>query len=232
MYSINIFLLYVFSTLLLFKFINAEKCLKQYAIGCDDTTFTCCKGLQCQRTYANNDKKHPRWQCLESQCNNDKCDKKEDKCCYGSLCVDGKCEECAQDGEYCHKYKCCNSECKMVVSKDGNFYMYTCGGCLKLWQVGCDDNYKRCCKGLSCQRTFINNNKDSVRYQCLESPCQIDTCDVKEDRCCYGSLCVNGKCQQCTKNGDSCYKDRGSCCVGKCSKIDEMYVHGYKCKLN
>ncbi|KAL7070444.1 hypothetical protein ACQ4LE_010477 [Meloidogyne hapla] len=91
MSSINICLLFVFTTLFLFKFIDGQ-CLGHYDVGCNLKTNKCCSGLSCSLTYPPITKTI-RYQCLKRPCHklNEKCDVKDDRCCYDHICRNGKC---------------------------------------------------------------------------------------------------------------------------------------------
>ncbi|KAL7070437.1 hypothetical protein ACQ4LE_010470 [Meloidogyne hapla] len=110
MSSINIFLLFIFSTTLLFKFSNS--CKGYWATDCDgshDGSNGCCGKLSCSRTI--DDSLTARYQCLKRECiqKGKKC-LNDDRCCYGFYCKDNKCLECKAIGEYCAG-DCCTGYC-------------------------------------------------------------------------------------------------------------------------
>uniref|UniRef100_A0A915P3J6 Uncharacterized protein n=1 Tax=Meloidogyne floridensis TaxID=298350 RepID=A0A915P3J6_9BILA len=93
--------------------------------------------------------------------------------------------------------------------------------CLKYWEVGCIIPDNPCCRNLYCTRTLINGNFRKPRHQCLEQPCKLlqQSCNTKDDRCCYGLKCQsnsNPSCVSCKLAGESCNQE-SDCCIGICA---------------
>ncbi|KAF7632209.1 hypothetical protein Mgra_00008393 [Meloidogyne graminicola] len=109
MYSLTkiYFILIIFT--LFFQISNS--CKNHFGIGCDKGNNLCCSGGYCSRTL---DKRSiPRYQCLDRQCynNNEKCITTEDRCCFGSSCQKGICQNCLKTGEVCEVQNCCVGAC-------------------------------------------------------------------------------------------------------------------------
>ncbi|KAF7632210.1 hypothetical protein Mgra_00008394 [Meloidogyne graminicola] len=118
MYFINKIFLQIILLTLLIQLINC-KCKWQFEIDCNNLNNQCCnyskQQFYCSRTYSNNNKLLPRYQCLKRKCFNlnENCGD-DDRCCYGYRCgEEGKCIKCELDNKKC------------IYSKTANFYLIT-----------------------------------------------------------------------------------------------------------
>ncbi|KAL7070231.1 hypothetical protein ACQ4LE_010564 [Meloidogyne hapla] len=123
-------LFFLFSTIILFQFINSQYCASR-TFRCNDGNRRCCKGLNCKSTLVNGNRSE--FQCYKGDCIKKGNPCNGNGCCYGTKCEEvkdfngkksSKCVACSPTGTPCSMSSsfddtiCCSGICGPILGSE------------------------------------------------------------------------------------------------------------------